>query len=281
MNFLIFVIVQLMTANSVLSILKTFKKNVLLDEIKKGKFIKYWEIEKLDFNNLKKSSLISILCMTFSILLPFLNVIIAAICTKIIRNNISKDDSFFDSVKVDLDEEVVLRFETLSNQERFDQLGALEVIVKVQDDILQSISEVVDNKCYSKNDGSEIIELDRPITPLAYTIEEVEYLSYAFDIPYTIGTIDGVKVALLGEELEGDIFVKRYEEVYPFQPIEDPGDSTFVVYPVNILKEDFQNVERVVEEIKKRRKNESTSYDSGINRIEQFENKPKILKKIR
>lgn len=120
------------------------------------------------------------------------------------------------------------------------------------------------------------------LIPLDYTLNEVKKLNEATSYSYRIGKIDDKNIAIIGiPNLDSPVsriqFKKEdYKITHTYEKMteEEAQNKTFIVYQYTINEDTQENVEKVIEEIKKSRVNYRTKSNvKALDKYSKFEEK--------
>ena len=115
------------------------------------------------------------------------------------------------------------------------------------------------------------------LIPLAYTLDEVEYISNSLNMPFTLANDGNVNVAFIGIKIEDNITGTLNGEETPFSIIstKDASDKTFLVFT------DFDDeLTSIIDNIRIMRKNKSIcSMNSSMQEI-SYEEVKKLERKM-
>lgn len=117
------------------------------------------------------------------------------------------------------------------------------------------------------------------LLPLAYTLEEVEYISEKLNVSYTLATDGCVNMAFVGMNEKNNFksYVNGENKIFNIINSEDAKNSTFVIF----TSCDEKNVDCLVENIRIMRKNKrACSIEMNINTYEASSKDKKLERKL-
>lgn len=117
------------------------------------------------------------------------------------------------------------------------------------------------------------------LLPLAYTLEEVEYISEKLNVSYTLATDGCVNMAFVGMDEKNNFksYVNGENKIFNIINSEDAKNSTFVIF----TSCDEKNVDCLVENIRIMRKNKrACSIEMNINTYEASSKDKKLERKL-
>ncbi len=117
------------------------------------------------------------------------------------------------------------------------------------------------------------------LLPLAYTLEEVEYISEKLNVSYTLSTDGCVNMAFVGMNEKNNFksYVNGENKIFNIINSEDAKNSTFVIF----TSCDEKNVDCLVENIRIMRKNKrACSIEMNINTYEASSKDKKLERKL-
>lgn len=117
------------------------------------------------------------------------------------------------------------------------------------------------------------------LLPLAYTLEEVEYISEKLNASYTLATDGRVNMAFVGMDEKNNFksYVNGENKIFNIINSEDAKNSTFVIF----TSCDEKNVDCLVENIRIMRKNKrACSIEMNINTYEASSKDKKLERKL-
>ena len=117
------------------------------------------------------------------------------------------------------------------------------------------------------------------LLPLAYTLEEVEYISEKLNVSYTLATDGCVNMAFVGMDEKNNFksYVNGENKIFNIINSEDAKNSTFVIF----TSCDEKDVDCLVENIRIMRKNKrACSIEMNINTYEASSKDKKLERKL-
>ena len=117
------------------------------------------------------------------------------------------------------------------------------------------------------------------LLPLAYTLEEVEYISEKLNVSYTLATDGCVNMAVVGMDEKNNFksYVNGENKIFNIINSEDAKNSTFVIF----TSCDEKDVDCLVENIRIMRKNKrACSIEMDINTYEASSKDKKLERKL-
>lgn len=117
------------------------------------------------------------------------------------------------------------------------------------------------------------------LLPLAYTLEEVEYISEKLNVSYTLATDGCVNMAFVGMDEKNNFksYVNGENKIFNIINSEDAKNSTFVIF----TSCDEKDVDCLVENIRIMRKNKrACSIEMNINTYEVLSKDKKLERKL-
>lgn len=209
---------------------------IYLKYVKKGYFIK--ELPDLDKNKKIFAALLIIL-KQLNRYIPLLNVFINILCNEIIadiydKENILESNKYYLS---DKEKSSILNYKDLNSL--IDSMNL--VIFNIE------ISSFADNFKTSVIING-VLHLKGSLCPLSYTFSEVNSIAKALNRPFTLGSVGGANVAVIGTFLTRDYPVFGTNLNYEVSK-EMPESSRFRVYLFNeerLTDEDILSLENLV-----------------------------------
>lgn len=191
-------------------------------------------------------------------LIPGINIIHAHIRSFITKNNILKD-KYTKKIMIPMTDDEKDGYSRMKTKQQ--KLMYMAYIIENEEEEERLIGFIGDNAIiYQK--GVTMVYNDK-LTPLAYTLDEVEELNDITNGEYKLGTIDGVNTAIIGVnsgiQLQNKLKFRKdnFKKSYEFIPIneEDAKNEKFVIYP---LSGDIKKLDEKVDEIIKDRSKPSS-----------------------
>lgn len=255
---------ELATVISSVAITLNAGLNAVLEISKNGYKIDKSVLEKVEKKQVaekkQKASLANRVVGTIILLIPGVNLISASIKGVKLKKSVMNDPQIKESIvpMTKKEKEQYAKMESKSQKLAF---TAFTSIKENEEDFFGFIGKspiVVDN-------GLSSLYYEKLI-PLDYTLEEVKRLNEATTYSYRIGKIDGKNVAVIGipnpnSPLSRIQFEKEnYKITHTYEKMteEEAKDKTFTVYPFTTHNDTKEEVEKIIQEIKKSRIDNAT-----------------------
>lgn len=251
----------------VLEFLLYFMKRARLSRIlvNKGYFYK-------PFSIFKRKPLVSVLIMILYVLsaqYPLCFIVFTEILFYSAKRKIENDiDSLEPYLRPMSDEEKDF-YDNVQNTKSHKEFKGL-----LESELFHNISSV-DNDL----DKKSLRKYKTRLLPLAYTLEEVEYISEKLNVSYTLATDGCVNMAFVGMNEKNNFksYVNGENKIFNIINSEDAKNSTFVIF----TSCDEKNVDCLVENIRIMRKNKrACSIEMNINTYETSSKDKKLERKL-